>query len=70
MFGGAKMGEKELVPAKSVHDDLLEAFRGAAHTNAERTARATEKSSESLDEIQKLLRKGRKKYVFIEHLFR
>lgn len=66
------MEEKELVPAKSVHDDLLEAFRGAAHTNdlAERTARATEESSESLDEIQKLLRKGRKKYVFIEHLFR
>ena len=27
------MEEKELVPAKSVHDDLLEAFRGAAHAN-------------------------------------
>lgn len=45
-------------------------YSALAAKHAERTARAAEESAVSLDEIQKLLRKGQKKYVFIEHLFR
>jgi hypothetical protein len=42
------MEEKELVPAKSVHDDLLEAFRGAAHTNDLSVLKLSEMPHDSL----------------------